>query len=131
VTVREPRARVIVRTAGANGAGIQTLPLGEVIAALEELSRSAEYLGGWVSTGAVADAIGVTVGVAAARLRVGRRQGLCAIRRSLRDGTSWKLTDAGARLVDRPAPLKPGGASELGSKTTAFSTGSRKDRRRG
>ena len=127
--VREPQGRVIVRTAGAKGAGGHTV-LREVVAALEGLSRSAEHPCGWVGTGAVADAIGVTVGVAAARLRVGRRQGLCAIRRSLRDGTSWKLTDGGVRLVDRAAALKFGGASELGSRTTAFGTASGKDRRR-
>lgn len=72
--VRQPLARVILTTAAANGAGRHTVPLGEVVAALEELSRSPERPGGWVGTGAVADAIGVTVGEAAARLRVANRQ---------------------------------------------------------
>lgn len=90
--VREARARVIFTTAAANGAGRQPVALEEVVAALEELLRSPERPGGWVGTGAVADAIGVTVGVAAARLRAAHRRGLCTVRRSLREGTSWKAS---------------------------------------
>lgn len=88
--LRKPRARVILASAAADSAGRQAVALGEVVAALEELSRSPEHPAGWVSTGAVADAIGVTVGVAAARLRAAHRRGLCSVRRSLREGTSWK-----------------------------------------
>jgi hypothetical protein len=70
-------------------------PMVKVLVALDGLSRSPEHPGGWVDTGGLADAIGVSVGEAAARLRTASKQGLCRNRRSLRDGTSWKLTDAG------------------------------------
>lgn len=90
--VGDPRAGAILTAAAANGGGRQTVALGEVVAALAELSRSPAHPAGWVSTGAVADAIGVTVGVAAAHLRAAHRRRLCTVRRSLREGTSWKAS---------------------------------------
>jgi hypothetical protein len=92
VDIHEPRAREIVPTAATNAAGRQTVSLREVVAALEGLTRSPQHPSGWVATGVVADAIGVTVGVAAARLRVAARRGLCTVRHSLREGTTWKPT---------------------------------------
>lgn len=74
----------------------------ETLVTLEKLSRASGDPGGWVSTGVVADAIGVSVGEAAARLRIATRQGPCVTRRSLRDGTRWKLTDARAALDAGP-----------------------------
>ena len=101
-------------------AGDQTLDLRETLVALEHLSGSARYSSGWVDTGAVADAIGVSVGEAAARLRVGKRRGLCAIRQSLAYGTRWKPRRPG-RAADSQLSLQsllpdrlPGFTEELG-----------------
>lgn len=96
--VRGPRARAIVRSGDSEGTVDYVVPLGDVLGTLTRLSRSREHSGGWVETGAVADAIGATVGEAAAQLRTANRQGLCAIRRSLRDGTRWKPTGVGATV---------------------------------
>ncbi len=101
VDVRGPRARTIARTGDSEATVDHAVPLREVLVTLTRLSSSGQHSGGWVDTGAVADAIGATVGEAAARLRTAKRQGLCAIRRSLRDGTGWKPTDAGAQRLTR------------------------------
>lgn len=66
--------------------------LREALAALKTLSESSEHAGGWVGTGAVADAIDSSMAAAAARLRAAQGHGLCAVRRSLRDGTTWRPT---------------------------------------
>jgi hypothetical protein len=87
----KPEARTIdTTTVAANGAGRRTPQVDEVVAVLEVLSRLRGHRGGWVDTGAVADAAGMTVDVAAARLRAASKRGLCTVRRSLREGTSWK-----------------------------------------
>jgi hypothetical protein len=87
----KPQARTIVTTIpAAIGDERHTLRIDEVVAVLQALSRLPGHRGGWVGTGAVADAAGMTVDVAAARLRAASKRGLCTVRRSLRDGTSWK-----------------------------------------
>jgi hypothetical protein len=58
---------------------------------LELESPKRTHARGWVETGAVADALGVSVGEAAASLRVAAHLGLCSRRRSLLHGTVWKL----------------------------------------
>jgi hypothetical protein len=80
----------IIRPGPQEECGDASSQMVEALEALDGLSRSAKHSGGWVDTGAVAEATGVSVGEAAARLRTANRQGLCAIRRSLRDGTAWR-----------------------------------------
>jgi hypothetical protein len=89
---RDPRPATIEKCRQTGEAGEYQGAIRETLGALSRLSGSWEGAGSWVSTGDLADAMGLTVVEAAARLRVAHRQGLCVIRRSLRDGTSWKLT---------------------------------------
>lgn len=72
-----------------------------MIAALDILDRLGRqrYADGWVPTGAVADALGCSVDVAAARLRGAERRDLCVVRRSLVYPTTWRLSRDGARFV--------------------------------
>jgi hypothetical protein len=69
------------------------------LAAIQDLSAHRVHAGGWVATGAVADAVGARVEETAARLRGASKRGLCLSRRSLLYGTTWRLTPAGASLV--------------------------------
>jgi hypothetical protein len=72
-----------------------------VLAALDRLSRESANSAGWIATGAIADAVGCTAGDAAAALRGAAGQGLCTSRRSLADGTTWRLTPTGSLVVAR------------------------------
>lgn len=69
------------------------------LAAIESLSGHQVHAGGWVATGAVADAVGAEVVETAARLRGASKRGLCLSRRSLQYGTTWRLTRAGAESL--------------------------------
>jgi hypothetical protein len=71
---------------------------------LEVESRRWTYEAGWVETGAVADALGVSVGEAAASLRLACRLGLCQSRRSLVHGTVWTLSRDGLNVAEVVEP---------------------------
>ena len=71
------------------------------LAALDRLSREAPEADGWISTGAIADAVGWTAGDTAAALRGASDRGLCTCRRSLVEGTAWRLTPTGELVASR------------------------------
>ena len=71
------------------------------LAALDRLARESAHGDAWIPTGAIADAIGHTAGDVAAALRGARDRGLCECRRSLVEGTAWRLTPTGELVVAR------------------------------
>lgn len=75
--------------------------MSRALAALERLSQQPSNAGGWIDTGAVADALGCAAGEVAATLRGASERGLCTCRRSLVNGTTWRLTTAGLHVVVR------------------------------
>jgi len=80
------------------------------LVALQMLSCHDGEGGGWVGTGAVADAVGCCVGEAAARLRAANIRGLCVRQRSLVYGTRWRPTprirgDSGADEAETPEQI--------------------------
>jgi hypothetical protein len=81
------------RTAAGNRLSDSSPPMvADALAALEMLSWRDSEGGGWVGTGAVADALGCGVREAAARLRAANRRGLCMRHRSLVYGMRWRPT---------------------------------------
>jgi hypothetical protein len=77
-------------------------PQASLLAAFVDLSS--HEAGGWVATGALADTLGISVGDAAARLRVAARTGLCTPRASLLYGMTWRPTAEARRLAARMRP---------------------------
>lgn len=71
------------------------------LSAVDRLSDESADSYGWVATGEVADALGVSAGDAAAVLRRAAERGLCSSRRSLADGAAWRLTPTGALAAAR------------------------------
>lgn len=69
------------------------------LSALDRLADESPQTGGWIATGDIADAVGCSAGDAAATLRSAAERGLCRARRSLVDGTAWRLTPIGTLVA--------------------------------
>ena len=69
------------------------------VIALVDLSSRED--GGWVATGDLADALGLSVGDSAALLRAAARSNLCTARRSLLYGVTWRPTTKARRDTAR------------------------------